>query len=59
MSKAIRVERTGGPEALQWADVPVVQPGPGEALVRHTAIGVNSSTCIIAAVSIRCRCFRP
>jgi NADPH2:quinone reductase len=41
MSKAIRVERTGGPEALQWADVPVGQPGPGEALVRHTAIGVN------------------
>jgi NADPH2:quinone reductase len=41
MSKAIRVERPGGPEALQWADVPVGQPGPGEALVRHTAIGVN------------------
>jgi len=41
MSKAIRVERTGGPEALEWADVPVGQPGPGEALVRHTAIGVN------------------
>jgi NADPH2:quinone reductase len=41
MSKAIRVERTGGPEALQWADVPVGQPGPGEALVRHTAIGLN------------------
>ena len=41
MSKAIRVERTGSPEALQWADVPVGQPGPGEALVRHTAIGVN------------------
>ena len=41
MSKAIRVERTGGPEALQWADVPVGQPGRGEALVRHTAIGVN------------------
>ncbi len=41
MSKAIRVERTGGPEALQWADVPVGKPGPGEALVRHTAIGVN------------------
>jgi len=41
MSKAIRVERTGGPEVLQWADMPVGQPGPGEALVRHTAIGVN------------------
>jgi NADPH2:quinone reductase len=41
MSKAIRVERTGGPEVLQWADMPVGQPGPGEALVRHTAIGLN------------------
>ena len=41
MSKAIRIERTGGPEVLQWVDVPVGHPGPGEALVRHTAVGLN------------------
>ena len=39
--KAIRVDRTGGPEVLQFVDVPEPVPGPGEALVRHTAIGIN------------------
>ncbi|HYW53043.1 MAG TPA: quinone oxidoreductase [Dongiaceae bacterium] len=39
--KAIRVDRLGGPEVLELADVPVPQPGPGEALVRHRACGVN------------------
>src|SRR6185436_15659417 len=41
MPKAIRVHATGGPEVLSWEEVPVGQPGPGEALVRHTAIGLN------------------
>ena len=39
--KAIRVDRLGGPEVLQLADVPVPSPGPGEALIRQTAAGVN------------------
>jgi NADPH2:quinone reductase len=39
--KAIRVHRTGGPEVLQWEDVAVGEPGPGEARVRHTAVGLN------------------
>ena len=38
---AIRVDRTGGPDVLQLADVPTPSPGPGEALVRHTASGIN------------------
>lgn len=38
---AIRFSRTGGPEVLELADVPLSPPGPGEALVRNTAIGVN------------------
>ncbi|MBV8748819.1 MAG: quinone oxidoreductase [Candidatus Eremiobacteraeota bacterium] len=38
---AIRVDRTGGPDVLQLADVPTPAPGPGEALVRHTAAGIN------------------
>jgi NADPH2:quinone reductase len=41
MPKAIRVHATGGPEALSWEEVPVGEPGPGEARVRHTAIGLN------------------
>ncbi len=39
--KAIRVDRIGGPEVLELADVPVPSPGPGEALVRQTAAGIN------------------
>ena len=38
---AIVVEHYGGPEVLQWREVPLPSPGPGEVQVRHTAIGVN------------------
>jgi NADPH2:quinone reductase len=41
MSKAIRIHANGGPEVLIWEDVEVPEPGRGEALVRHTCIGVN------------------
>lgn len=41
MTHAIIVERTGGPEVLRWQPIDVGQPGPGEALIRHTAIGLN------------------
>jgi NADPH2:quinone reductase len=41
MPKAIRLRQTGGPEVLTWEDVTVGKPGPGEARVRHTAVGVN------------------
>jgi NADPH2:quinone reductase len=41
MTRAIRIHATGGPDALQLDDVPLPTPGPGEALVRHSAIGVN------------------
>lgn len=41
MTKAVRINRTGGPEVLEYVDVEVGEPGPGEARVRHEAIGVN------------------
>jgi len=41
MAKAIRINKTGGPEVLQLEEVQVGDPGPGQARVRHTAIGVN------------------
>ncbi|MBC8023228.1 MAG: quinone oxidoreductase [Burkholderiales bacterium] len=41
MSHAIRFHKTGGPEVLQWEDVSVPQPGPGEAQIRHKAVGLN------------------
>ena len=39
--KAIRVDSHGGPEVLRIADVPVPEPGAGEALVKIEATGVN------------------
>lgn len=41
MTEAIRVHRPGGPEVLTPEQIEVGDPGPGEVLVRHTAIGVN------------------
>ena len=40
-SKAIRIHAYGGPEVMQWEDVPTPEPGPGEALVHHEAVGLN------------------
>ena len=39
--RAVRIVRTGGPEALEVVDLPEPQPGPGQARVRHHAIGLN------------------
>ncbi len=41
MPKAVRFHKQGGPEVLQYEDIPLGDPGPGQARVRHTAIGVN------------------
>ncbi|AOY91324.1 quinone oxidoreductase [Cupriavidus sp. USMAA2-4] len=41
MSKAIRITETGGPEVMQWVDVEVGEPGPGQVRVRHEAVGLN------------------
>ena len=41
MSKAIRFHQVGGPEVLRLEEVEVGKPGPGEARIRHQAIGVN------------------
>ena len=41
MPKAIRISHTGGPEVMEYVDVEVGAPGPGEAQVRQEAIGIN------------------
>jgi len=41
MPHAIRFHKTGGPEVLQWEEVKVGDPGPGEARVAHKAVGLN------------------
>jgi NADPH2:quinone reductase len=41
MTHAIRFHKAGGPEVMQWEEVQVGKPGPGEARVRNTAVGLN------------------
>jgi NADPH2:quinone reductase len=41
MPKAIRIYEHGGPEVMRWEDAYAGEPAAGEALVRHTAIGLN------------------
>jgi NADPH2:quinone reductase len=41
MSKAIRISKTGGPEVMEYVEVEVGAPRPGEARVRNAACGLN------------------
>lgn len=41
MTKAIRVHEYGGVDVLRYDDIEIPAPMAGQALVRHTAIGVN------------------
>ena len=41
MAKAVRFHKQGGPEVMQYDDVQVGDPGPGQVRIRQTAIGVN------------------
>lgn len=38
---AIRFSETGGPDVLEWVEVDLPEPGPGQLRVRHTAVGLN------------------
>ena len=39
--KGLLARQPGGPEVMDWADLPLEAPGPGEALIRQSAVGVN------------------
>lgn len=41
MVHAIRVHEAGGPEVLQWEEVEVGEPGPGQVRLRQHAVGLN------------------
>ena len=41
MERMARIERVGGPEVIQWVDVELPPPGPGEVRMRNTAVGLN------------------
>ena len=40
-TNAIRIHEYGGPEVLKYSEVELADPAPGEARIRHTAIGLN------------------
>lgn len=39
--RAARITRTGGPEVIEWVDVELPPPGPGEVRMRNRAVGLN------------------
>lgn len=39
--RAIRFEKTGGPDVLERVEIDTPAPGPGQILIRHAAIGIN------------------
>jgi NADPH:quinone reductase len=41
MTRAIRIDRVGGPEVLAWDEIATAEPGPGQVHIRHAAIGIN------------------
>ena len=41
MTRAVRIDRHGGPEEMKIVDVTVGEPGPGEIRIRHKAVGLN------------------
>ncbi|HEY1438213.1 MAG TPA: quinone oxidoreductase [Casimicrobiaceae bacterium] len=41
MAQAIRFHKAGGPEVLELEEIAVGEPGPGQAKIRHIAVGLN------------------
>lgn len=41
--KAVRIHQFGGPDVLQYEEVPIPAPGPGQVLVKLAAAGLNYS----------------
>ncbi len=41
MPRAITIHQPGGPEVMQWEEVTVADPGPGEVRLRQTVVGLN------------------
>ena len=41
MERTAVIQRTGGPELIEWADVQLPEPGPGQVRMRNMAVGLN------------------
>ena len=51
--KAIRFEKFGGPEVLEYKDIEIGKPGPKEVLVKNLSVGLNYIDVYIEQVCIR------
>ena len=41
MARVARIEQHGGPEVIEWVDIDLPDPAPGEVRIRSTAVGLN------------------
>jgi NADPH2:quinone reductase len=41
MERAAHIRQTGGPDVIEWIDVELAAPGPGEVRMRNMAVGLN------------------
>jgi NADPH:quinone reductase len=41
LTKAIRIAQAGGPEVMEYVDIELGLPGPGQVQIEHAAIGLN------------------
>ena len=41
MTKAIRIHKQAGPEEMKWEEITVGDPGPGQARIKQSAVGLN------------------
>jgi NADPH2:quinone reductase len=41
VTKVVKIQQPGGPDAMQLTDVLLGEPGPGEIRVKHHAVGIN------------------
>lgn len=41
MTRAVVIDRTGGPEVLEYRETPLAAPGPGEVTLAQEAVGLN------------------
>ena len=41
MERSAQINSAGGPEVIQWTDMQLAEPGPGEVRMRNLAVGLN------------------
>lgn len=41
MERSAQIKAVGAPDVIQWIDVDLPSPGPGEVRMRHNAVGLN------------------